>query len=280
MNYIKLPFIYNKIEFLNSFYIFSKKYNNYLKIPLSVTGAHGNYQYTFFNGGVNNNYGKSFIYSDYVQINQKLELPLEINCSNLFIDEKDYCNVQLNQILQIHDNGSNSLLLSSIPFWNYLKEKYPNYYFNFSFLADFLHPISVDIINQLTEHFNEVELPLTFQEDDFSLIKQKNKIIIPIGNKVCKDCKKLKECYIFENKTQIDFSNISSIHLCKKNEKISQLNYIEEIKYYNQFGFNKFKIINNYNPNFNKNYDYLLLKEFFKDEIINTLESELINNVC
>ena len=52
MNYIKLPFIYNKIEFLNSFYIFSKKYNNYLKIPLSVIGAHGIYQYTFFNGGI------------------------------------------------------------------------------------------------------------------------------------------------------------------------------------------------------------------------------------
>lgn len=93
MNYIKLPFIYNKIEFLNNFYIFSKKYNDYLKIPLSIIGAHGNYQYTFFNGGVNNNYGKSFIYSDYIQMSQKLELPFEINCSNLFIDEKDYCNV-------------------------------------------------------------------------------------------------------------------------------------------------------------------------------------------
>lgn len=279
MNYLKLPFMYNKIEFLNAFYIFSKKYCDYLKIPLTITGTHGNYQYTFFNGGVNNNFGESFIYSDYFSMSQKCDLPFEINCANLFIDEKDYENVQLNQILQINDNGSNSILLSSIPFWNYLKEKYPNYYYNFSFLADFLYPIDIDIINQLTEHFNEVELPLTFPEKDFHLIKEKNKIIIPIGNEFCKNCLKLKECYIFENKSQIDFSGISSIHLCKKNEKIFQLNYIEQIKYYNQFGFNKFKIINNYHPTYNKNYDYLLLKEFFKDDIIEKIESELINNV-
>lgn len=278
---IYLPYFFDEFYFNEFFYYITKTNKDKLKLPLVVTGAYGNFPYTPANGGFNNNDNYRPLYNDYVSLSDTSSLPIIFDFSNLYLNKYDYDDTVLNLILSLNNSGSNSILLSSMELHEKIKKEYNNnYHFIFSSLINFLYPIDSNVINELTQKIDYVELPFNFIKDDLKNIKNKKQIIVPIGLEPCSSCKKIKQCIQFENSSCLNFSIKSSFLNCNKIKNYDDNYLIEQIQFFKNLGFSKFKLaISSLKEDRKKQYEDFLIKSFFKNEFHNEILEESEKNI-
>lgn len=271
MIYISLPGFFDFFKINQCFYEDVKKMVDKLKEPkITVSDVHGSFPYTITSGNLNSNFGQRPLYDAYVNCGQKILSPIRFDCSNIFLTPQDYEDAALEVILSCNDNGSNKIEVSSLDFYSFLKEKYPNYHYIFSANGDYLHPMTPEIINTLTEEFDLVTLPKRFKKEDMSLLKDKHKIEIIIGDVCLSNCPHYNDCHKIEQQRQLEFSSLSPLRTCmtgiNNGKNYQAYNYMDEIQEYIKMGFTHFKI--SYPIGVSPAYHFLnLYDNFFSSDI-------------
>lgn len=236
--------------------------------------------YCSLNGGINNNVGKGMVYTDFAAIAEGAPLIPRINFANVLLEPYDYYDNLGNTILQIFDNGSSLIEISSIPFMEYIQSIYPNYEFIFSKWADTITPFTPELLEQIikTNQFLSVGIPnqYTYNIDWLKQLKYKNKCEITI-DPICYQCDQCNSCFLSEQENALEYSGKSLLLHCEKNQQYKYLS-LEDIKqHYQPLGFTHFVF----------EADYMLtpeqklmfyIKYFFKDEAQNKILQTILMN--
>lgn len=280
MIYFTLPNFFQNNELINFFKIISKEKQNYFKFPVAFSYATGNFPYCYWNGGYNNNDGPGLLYSDFFNFNLNSAIPLRFNCSNVYLKNIDYEDTMANTILNICENGSNSISISDLNFYEFLKEKYPNYSYVFSKEANLKYPISEEIINTLSEYFDYIEIPY-FKTCDLNFLnnlKNKNKIELTINSLCPMNCSNYFNCQLQEHLSQYNYSINNNYLNCSKKINNCYISLEQIVEQYIPLGFSHFSFTETENINndflfflidyfIKEEYKYEILKIFFKEEL-------------
>lgn len=288
--YIALPLMYYNYDFnykLQKFILKNKqKQNEIFKIPnIRFSMAYGNLPFAIWNGGINLNIpNQDFLtYSKIQNFFAEGNLPIRIDCSNLFINSEDKENGYQNLILEQGNNMGNFIEITDLGLLEYIQNLYPNYDFIFSKNAHLVAPFTLDIINSLTEQniFYLINLPTELSTNNklLSNIKNKDHIEINIGSKCNLNCPNLNTCAQQEQKYLINYSEKTIYYNCKKmNNYCNEDELYNEIMFFTDLGFNHFKIDT---PPINKIQEfnlYLIMNLFKKEYQLPYIMSGEINN--
>ena len=233
MIYITLPnfFFYRNVN-LNLINL-SKKKPEYFHDNLCILKQEGAFPFTYWAGEKNYNLSTA-IYSDYELFLNESITPLQLDCSNPLLDLNDLNDSTINTMLNVLQNGSNKLIVSTIDVLENLKQKYPYYTYIGSefFIASDPELQHLDQLEKIKIAYNNL--------NNFPHIP-KNKIEVII-NTPCKDCPTI-ECllkeweHIYSYKKESYFLNCARI--C---ETLNNYNWslIEELNKqgYTNFCFN------------------------------------------
>ena len=168
MIYFTLQNFYENQKLNNILSTVNTNFPNSFKIPIKFIYAAGSFPYTYWNGGINNNFGignNTYItVFEYAQINI---LPLRINCSNINLIDTDFDDNIMNVILNLLNNSSNAIELSNLKLYEYLYNKYPNFRYILSNNFNLLNPLTPELINKLNEicDFYFIQIPLNKIKD-------------------------------------------------------------------------------------------------------------------
>lgn len=276
MIYFSLPFFATNIIFNNYICYFLKNNPEARRFKDSfIMGNHGNFNFTYWNGDVNNNYGEIALYEDIFFINSAYKNSIRLNCSNIFLEQNDIFDTHINIIFELLKNSGNYIEISDLKLFEKISQQYPGFNFIFSENADLINPFTLDILNIIIKQnvFDFITLPKRLSNDEnfISKLSNKDKYEIIVCDK-CFSCSenKKQECSAEEQKYQINFSSKSVYQGCSLTKIYQTVE--EDINYINSFikkGFKYFKIDTcPYKDftNFNNYLMELLIKpEYYKD---------------
>lgn len=266
---------------INQFIAFLAKEKPYLfKIPVTFSYVTGNFPYSCWNGRYNNNIGP---FMDYDEINKFLKanaLPLRLNCANVCLTERDYEDAISHTALNLCQNGSNAIEISDLTFYQYLKDKYPDYKFVFSNQADLKNEMTAEIINTLLEQnlFQLIQIPehQSTNLDFLKSIENKKNIELQVNTSGCPiTCKNYLQCKLNQHITQYDYSEQDFYSACKDNklyQNIKPLITIEDIQnIYLPLGITHYSLAEMPLKNANDFLDFFLnyfIKEEYRQEVL------------
>lgn len=241
--------------------------------PFNIDSFYGCLPYSLWNGGINSNVGNLFLYEDIEEFQYNFFSPFRIDCSNIYLNNKDFLNTYMNLILSKFADMGNQIEISNLDLYKYINEKYNLNNFIFSKNADLIYPFDLDIINQFCEkeEIKLISLPFRLNED-FELltkINDKSKIEINIFNK-CNNCESRKNCDIMEQQNQYNFLSSSIFNINCSNYNYNINNNFEILKVIEPFidiGITHFKIDSPINELKNNFYQWLLYNLFDKNYI-------------
>lgn len=268
MIYFTLQNFYENQKLNNIFLIIQDKFPNSFKVPVKFIYTAGSFPYTYWNGGINNNFGiGNNTYDTIIEYSNKNLLPLRINCSNINLNPNDFDDTIMNVILNLLNNSSNAIELSNLELYEYLYKKYPNFHYILSNNFDLINPLTPDLINKLNEicDFYFIQIPLNKIKDFNFLkaIKNKRNIELPIGD-IC-NCSNLNNCNIQEQIAQYNYSDSFTRINCSKCSGLSSNLSIEDIQNnYAPLGFHNF-ILPDYCNSKNNNIIKFFINYFIKD---------------
>lgn len=268
MIYFTLQNFYENKKLNNIFLIIQDKFPNSFKVPVRFIYTAGSFPYTYWNGGINNNFGiGNNTYDTIIEYSNNNLLPLRINCSNINLNPNDFDDTIMNVILNLLNNSSNAIELSNLELYEYLYKKYPNFHYILSNNFDLINPLTPDLINKLNEicDFYFIQIPLNKIKDFNFLkaIKNKRNIELPIGD-IC-NCPNLNNCNIQEQIAQYNYSDSFTRINCSKCSGLSSNLSIEDIQNnYASLGFHNF-ILPDYCNSKNNNIIKFFINYFIKD---------------
>ena len=244
-----LPFFIQNLNFNNFLKQYLKKYPERARfLNSSIDSVYGNFSWTYWNGGINNNTGKISLYNDIFMINNQSHIPIQLNCSNIFLENNDLYDTHMNVIFKLLENNGNLIELSNIQFYEFLSKKYPGYDYILSSNADLIHPFDENILNIIISQnaFKQIILPerLSLDNNFNTNLKNKNKYKIIILSKfIHNNLSKEQEFILQEQKNQSLFSEKSIYSTCDfLKTDIDIKKEIELIQYYISLGFSNFII--------------------------------------
>ena len=281
-----LPFFIQNLNFNNFLKQYLKKYPERARfLNSSIDSVYGNFSWTYWNGGINNNTGKISLYNDIFMINNQSHIPIQLNCSNIFLENNDLYDTHMNVIFKLLENNGNLIELSNIQFYEFLSKKYPGYDYILSSNADLIHPFDENILNIIISQnaFKQIILPerLSLDNNFNTNLKNKNKYKIIILSKfIHNNLSKEQEFILQEQKNQSLFSEKSIYSTCDfLKTDIDIKKEIELIQYYISLGFSNFIIDEQplYNLTLlNNNIIQLLIKEEYQLNFIKEMEKEYL----
>ena len=254
MKIITLPGLWDKYELNLAFLRYCQSHKEQLidnKIYFVVTGSfpqdswsgHRNYQSPFVL-----HRGIADVLNNYYQ----LDVICRFDCSSLFFDSQDY-NVFGRIALELGNNGSNQIEISTFEAYKYLKEKYPLYTFVGSeFMIDFDNNYN---LHCLVRNKHNPSLPT----NNFPKNKIESIIDYP-----CENCptEQWSTCIAQEQTNLINFTN-KTVFNCKN--YTCDIHKIPQTK-----GINIFRSqIANYNQNYTRQleeYIRLIIKPEYQNE--------------
>ena len=280
-----LPNFYFNFIVNQTFFDLKENFPFYFKNKdINFSYNEGNFSYCYWNGGKINNLGKGSLYKDFYKFYSYSRRPYRLNCSNIFLEEKDFDNVMGNLILSLFQNGTNVMEITNLDFYKYIQEKYPNYDFIFSKNGALIQDYNLKLINDLiqVDKFILISLPEHLNSDLKLLneIENKRKIEITINPKCSLLCKNYQQCLINNNSFQYNFSEKNIFDLCENQIKNYQKNYLSlDIleKDYISKGFSNFYI----EDTFSNIIDYavFMIKYFIKTEYQSELLGEITKSI-
>ena len=262
MLYFTLPEMVNNLKF-NTFLInLHKTKPEYFKFNFQFFSINGNFNYTLWNGELNNNFGE-FSFYKYLNIGKKYDIPIRFNCSNNLLKDKDFTDEYMNLILTINKKFNGYIEIENIELMKYIKKNFPQYKFILSFTNNLQHSYTINFIDELTKQddFSLIKLPIDFP--NLLKIKNKNKIEVIINPSCPFNCNNYNRCMQIEHQNQINYSNKSIIKDCKFNilNKINELP-LNDFQY---FSFSQGNIDPYFYIDFfiKKEYQFEVLKEYY-----------------
>lgn len=271
-----LPGFFYNFKINKYFETLNNEHKNFFKNQnINFSSFTGNFPYTYWNGGYNNCQGKSLTYKDLIafQLNNNYIAPIRFNCSNILINEYDFEDTLMNVILEMYENGSNFIEVSNPTFFEFLKNKYPNYKYILSNNLDLIIPFDSNIIDICLKDnlFYLIQIPYSKAKDIEFLKKLSNKknIEIPVTTSCNIDCYNFMKCLEKEHYNQYNFSENNIFKNCSYHKDcnlIKPLITLEEIeKIYIPLGFNHFYFAEIINDKID-NYKNFLIAYFIKEE--------------
>lgn len=269
MIYFTLQNFYENQKLNNILFIIHQQFIDSFKVPIKFIYTAGSFPYTYWNGGINNNFGiGNNTYDTVIKYYQTNLLPLRINCSNINLNKEDFNDTIMNVILDLLNNSSNAIELSNLELYEYLYNKYPNFHYILSNNFNLINPLTPELINKLNEisDFYFIQIPLNKVKDfDYlKAIKNKKNIELPIGD-ICGNCSNLDQCNIQEQITQYNYSDSFTKMNCSKCLGLNGIISLEDIqKNYVPLGFHNF-ILPDYYDSKNNNMIKFFINYFIKD---------------
>lgn len=269
MIYFTLQNFYENQKLNNILFIIHQQFINSFKAPIKFIYTAGSFPYTYWNGGINNNFGiGNNTYDTVIKYYQTNLLPLRINCSNINLNKEDFNDTIMNVILDLLNNSSNAIELSNLELYEYLYNKYPNFHYILSNNFNLINPLTPELINKLNEisDFYFIQIPLNKVKDfDYlKAIKNKKNIELPIGD-ICSNCSNLDQCNIQEQIAQYNYSDSFTKMNCSKCLGLNGIISLEDIqKNYVPLGFHNF-ILPDYYDSKNNNMIKFFINYFIKD---------------
>ena len=269
MIYFTLQNFYENQKLNNILFIIHQQFINSFKAPIKFIYTAGSFPYTYWNGGINNNFGiGNNTYDIVIKYYQTNLLPLRINCSNINLNKEDFNDTIMNVILDLLNNSSNAIELSNLELYEYLYNKYPNFHYILSNNFNLINPLTPELINKLNEisDFYFIQIPLNKVKDfDYlKAIKNKKNIELPIGD-ICGNCSNLDQCNIQEQIAQYNYSDSFTKMNCSKCLGLNGIISLEDIqKNYVPLGFHNF-ILPDYYDSKNNNMIKFFINYFIKD---------------
>ena len=269
MIYFTLQNFYENQKLNNILFIIHQQFINSFKAPIKFIYTAGSFPYTYWNGGINNNFGiGNNTYDTVIKYYQTNLLPLRINCSNINLNKEDFNDTIMNVILDLLNNSSNAIELSNLELYEYLYNKYPNFHYILSNNFNLINPLTPELINKLNKisDFYFIQIPLNKVKDfDYlKAIKNKKNIELPIGD-ICGNCSNLDQCNIQEQIAQYNYSDSFTKMNCSKCLGLNGIISLEDIqKNYVPLGFHNF-ILPDYYDSKNNNMIKFFINYFIKD---------------
>lgn len=269
MIYFTLQNFYENQKLNNILFIIHQQFIDSFKAPIKFIYTAGSFPYTYWNGGINNNFGiGNNTYDTVIKYYQTNLLPLRINCSNINLNKEDFNDTIMNVILDLLNNSSNAIELSNLELYEYLYNKYPNFHYILSNNFNLINPLTPELINKLNEisDFYFIQIPLNKVKDfDYlKAIKNKKNIELPIGD-ICGNCSNLDQCNIQEQIAQYNYSDSFTKMNCSKCLGLNSIISLEDIqKNYVPLGFHNF-ILPDYYDSKNNNMIKFFINYFIKD---------------
>ena len=269
MIYFTLQNFYENQKLNNILFIIHQQFIDSFKAPIKFIYTAGSFPYTYWNGGINNNFGiGNNTYDTVIKYYQTNLLPLRINCSNINLNKEDFNDTIMNVILDLLNNSSNAIELSNLELYEYLYNKYPNFHYILSNNFNLINPLTPELINKLNEicDFYFIQIPLNKIKDFNYLkaIKNKKNIELPIGD-ICGNCSNLDQCNIQEQIAQYNYSDSFTKMNCSKCLGLNGIISLEDIqKNYVPLGFHNF-ILPDYYDSKNNNMIKFFINYFIKD---------------
>lgn len=269
MIYFTLQNFYENQKLNNILFIIHQQFIDSFKAPIKFIYTAGSFPYTYWNGGINNNFGiGNNTYDTVIKYYQTNLLPLRINCSNINLNKEDFNDTIMNVILDLLNNSSNAIELSNLELYEYLYNKYPNFHYILSNNFNLINPLTPELINKLNEisDFYFIQIPLNKVKDfDYlKAIKNKKNIELPIGD-ICSNCSNLDQCNIQEQIAQYNYSDSFTKMNCSKCLGLNSIISLEDIqKNYVPLGFHNF-ILPDYYDSKNNNMIKFFINYFIKD---------------
>ena len=266
MIYFTLPQMVNNYK-LNNFLI-KLNYDKpeYFNFPITFFSVNGNFNFTLWNGELNNNFGEFLTYRN-LNISQKYNIPIRFNCANTYLKNIDFYDEYMNLILQINEDNKNYIEIADFNLMDYIKEKYPKYNFILSESIHLYNKMTIDFLNNISQ-FNEFELikiPANYPQ--LLEINDKNKFEL-ILNPLCDfNCNEYDKCYNQEQLSQINYSETSIIKNCSKihNNFIDISSLIDNG--FNFFSFTQYSQSNEF-------YIKFFIKEEFQKQVIEDYKND------
>ena len=266
MIYFTLPQMVNNYK-LNNFLI---KLNHdkpeYFNFPITFFSTNGNFNFTLWNGDLNNNSGEFLTYQK-LMISNKYNIPIRFNCANTYIKQLDYFDEYMNIILKLNENENNYIEIADFKLMDYIKNTYPKYQFILSNTMHLYNEFTVNFLNTISkfDEFSLIQLPINYP--NLMELENKNKYELII-NPLCDfNCKQYKKCYNMEQLNQINYSEEKNIHNCNKiqTQIINPLPFIKN-------GFNFFSFTQyNYKPEI---YIKFFIKEEYQEQVIEEYKND------
>ena len=269
MIYFTLQNFYENQKLNNILFIIHQQFIDSFKAPIKFIYTAGSFPDTYWNGGINNNFGiGNNTYDTVIKYYQTNLLPLRINCSNINLNKEDFNDTIMNVILDLLNNSSNAIELSNLELYEYLYNKYPNFHYILSNNFNLINPLTPELINKLNEisDFYFIQIPLNKVKDfDYlKAIKNKKNIELPIGD-ICGNCSNLDQCNIQEQIAQYNYSDSFTKMNCSKCLGLNGIISLEDIqKNYVPLGFHNF-ILPDYYDSKNNNMIKFFINYFIKD---------------
>ena len=230
MIYLSLPLLYKNYNFNRLFTEYCKKYSHHLKYQIKIHDVHGCFPFSSWNGGANSNFDVFPTYPDYHNFANDTQQKIRLDCSNIYLDDKDVFDRHQNAILMALDKPNKNLIeFSNLIVYDYVDSTYENFLYVLSNNANNFFTLSNDFINGILE--NKKIILVNLDEKDYSFFDNKEKIEATFLNP-CQNCPKALqvECKRKENINQLQFSAKSFLHNCPKLSlyDLTYLGYDEE----------------------------------------------------
>lgn len=244
---------YNLRSYLNH----NPKHSNFVDIRFN--GEEGSFPYFYWADNNLNNYPKEKILPRQEIETDVIKQQLIINCANSLLTPIDFIDCKINNLLSMLETGSNYILITLPGLLEYLKLKFPTYYFigSTSFYKN-------DPDKKYLDDLKLIRLNYTDLNNPYYADIPKSKIDINII-KHCDNCNKWENCYNTDQKNRLLFMKQSSIQQCPLRQLICL--DPEKIIELNQQGYQHFHLDINGETPVNKDYYInLYLKLFIKPE--------------
>ena len=213
MIYFTLPDMIYNVKLNNYLIRLNQEKPEYFKFPITFFSINGNFNYTLWNGELNNNFGPFLTYKN-LTITQKYNIPIRFDCSNTYLKQVDFYDEYMNTILKLNEKDFNYIELADFDLMDYIKKQYPKYHFILSNSMHLYYKFTVDFLNDISRFnvFDLIKIPSNYLNLSKLTNKEKYEIII---NPWCNfDCQNYEECYNLEQLNQINYSDQQIIKQC------------------------------------------------------------------
>lgn len=249
-----------------------KKYPQYFNDDSKISAFFGGFDNCCWNGGRENRQNRSVQLLNCLktikQIND-LGISVRFTFTNPLITEKEYDDYIGNTLMKFANNGMNGVIVANENFHNYLKEKYPNFHYVYSTTNCSLN---IEDYNKAYDKYDTLVLDqrLNKNVDFLKKLKGREKIEILINHFCPINCPNIKKHYL--SYSIYNLYNVKEKYNCLlEKDTLEVINYLkeknidtklidyylflkalkngnenlitrEELKWYINNGFNKFKI--------------------------------------
>ena len=223
---------------------------------INFNAVFGNFSYFLWDGGrLTAGHKKQLAYLEDILIiqhiyNDILNISMRFVCTNPFIQSEDFTDKFCNLVLDTCENNQNGIIINNDLLEEYLRKKYPLYYFISSTTKCLEN--NNEIITELKKPYKYVCLSYTKNYDILFLNSLssdlKNKIELLINDKCYGKCPKRKGHYIAMSKSNYYYDSIYGDNydciLINNPEKAIYTNRIsyDQLNNYTKIGINYFKL--------------------------------------